>query len=675
MARPFAARVLGLALRLTPGLGLPLGLAVGLPAEAAPSAAAFMARPAIESAVLSPSGKRLAMVIATTGGRNALAVVDLPASAPPRVVGGFADGDIGDVDWVNEDRLIFDAEQDGYWISTDGAGTIAVNHDGSNPRRLISLREDTSTTGTRLPERMLNYQWSVLTTLADGSADVIVVQRSVNAVGESASSSLARLDTQSGRAQPIAVGAPTGASQWVFDRQGQLRVVRTSTRGRDRIHLRTGSSADTAAWQVVSDQPLFDDRAMTPLFLEDSGSLIVRTRAGGDTAGLYAYDPQRQRLDPEPLARAERYDIDGIAVDRALGQVVGARLLLDRPQTVWFSDRLLAVQKAVDAALPAGRFNRVSCGDCERSAFYLVRSFSDQAPGEYWLYDWARRQLTRIGDAPATSGMGPQGQRTFHWVKARDGLSFPVVVTHPAGHSEREALPAVVLVHGGPWVRGASRAWNAEAQFLAAHGWRVIQPDFRGSTGYGERLFRAGWKQWGLAMQDDLADAVQWAVAQGQVDPKRVCIYGASYGGYAALMGPIRHPDVYRCAASYAGVTDIDLMFTSGRADFTRDTRQYLMPQLIGDPVADAEQLRRASPVQRVAEIRVPILLGQGTQDQRVPREHANRFEAAARKAGVAIERIDYTDAAHGFASDAQHADFLDKLAAFLTRSLDAPGK
>ena len=229
-----------------------------------------------------------------------------------------------------------------------------------------------------------------------------------------------------------------------------------------------------------------------------------------------------------------------------------------------------------------------------------------------------------------------------------------------------------MLVHGGPWSRGASTHWSPEAQFLASRGYRVLEPDFRGSTGYGDKHFKAGWKQWGLAMQDDLADAVQWAAGEGLIDPQKVCIYGGSYGGYAALMGPVRHPDTYRCAASLVGVTDIMLMFTSGRADFTRDSRLYVMPQLVGDPDRDSDMLKLSSPVERVAGIRVPILLAQGTLDRRVPREHANRFEAVARRAGVQVERIDYNDAGHGFATPEQHGEFLNRLAAFLARSLNS---
>jgi dipeptidyl aminopeptidase/acylaminoacyl peptidase len=212
--------------------------------------------------------------------------------------------------------------------------------------------------------------------------------------------------------------------------------------------------------------------------------------------------------------------------------------------------------------------------------------------------------------------------------------------------------------------------WNPESQFLASLGYRVVEPDFRGSLGYGESHFRASWKQWGLSMQDDLIDSLNFAVAQGMTDPQRVCIYGASYGGYAALMGPIAHPTNYKCAASLVGVTDIMLMFNSVNSDMSRDAKQYTIPELLGDPVSDKEKLAKVSPLVRVSEIKVPILLAQGLQDRRVPREHADRFESQAKASGVSVKRLNYASEGHGFRFDHNKADFWKNLGEFLNQNI-----
>ena len=173
-------------------------------------------------------------------------------------------------------------------------------------------------------------------------------------------------------------------------------------------------------------------------------------------------------------------------------------------------------------------------------------------------------------------------------------------------------------------------------------------------------------------MQDDLADAVQWATKQGLIDDKRVCIMGASYGGYAALMGPIRHPGVYRCAISFAGVTDIELRYNARDSDLTEQLRRYSLPLLLGDPETDKDRMRSVSPLLRAGEIKVPVLLAQGAKDRRVPIEHAEKFVKAAKAAGVNVDYKVYDLEGHGFAIPADEADYYRRVEAFLAKHLTA---
>jgi dipeptidyl aminopeptidase/acylaminoacyl peptidase len=232
--------------------------------------------------------------------------------------------------------------------------------------------------------------------------------------------------------------------------------------------------------------------------------------------------------------------------------------------------------------------------------------------------------------------------------------------------------PAVVLVHGGPWVRGVHWQWSGLAKFLAAQGWVVVEPEFRGSAGYGDRWFRAGFRQWEGAMQDDVEDAIASAVDQGLVDAERVCIAGASYGGYAALMGPIRYPQRYRCAAAWVGVTEPRLLFKSdGWNDTSGRSVRHTLPELIGDPKADAAAFDRMSVVARAAELKVPVLLAYGAQDRRVPREHGDLLREALKAQGRDPEWIVYAEEAHGWLKPANRLDFAERLRAFLSRHLD----
>jgi dipeptidyl aminopeptidase/acylaminoacyl peptidase len=622
------------------------------------------------SAVLSPSGKRLAAVVLNEKGQRALAVMDLPMDKPPQLLQSYEKASIDWVRWVNDDRLIFRVTEWDTTIRQDGSAISAIDHDGQNELLLSSWRLSSDSAQLRVRSRVLPYTWDLLQTLDDGGDDVVMVEAKFDAVGDFIGQRIGRLNTRTGVMTPTMLGPEISYSGVAFelDSHGNPRAVRSIQRDRDRLYTRT---ADGENWKLLSERGLTAADSVSPVQIEGENELVVSGAIGGDTQGLHVMDLRSGKIDPEPLLRVARYDVENAIVDRQAGRVVGATLKADRPTTVWFSDRMAAIQQTVDKAL-ADRLNHVDCGRCETSRFFTVLSQSDRDPGEFLLYDDEKKSLSPIGSVRPWIAPATQGRRSFHWIQARDGQPLPVVVTHPAGHDTKEALPAVVLVHGGPWVPGADRTWSGWPQFLAAHGWRVIEPNFRGTLGYGYRHFSSSFKQWGLAMQDDLADAVNWAAGEGLIDSHRVCIVGASYGGYAALMGPIHDPGLYRCAASFAGVTDIRLMFSSARSDMTRNARRYGMPQMVGDPDRDAEQLRRTSPVERAAEIKVPVLLAQGTDDRRVPKEHADAFEAAARRGGVAIERLDYPFEGHGFVEAPSHAAFLKRLAGFLQRSLAA---
>jgi dipeptidyl aminopeptidase/acylaminoacyl peptidase len=236
----------------------------------------------------------------------------------------------------------------------------------------------------------------------------------------------------------------------------------------------------------------------------------------------------------------------------------------------------------------------------------------------------------------------------------------------------------VVLVHGGPYVHGSSWGWSAQTQFLASRGYAVLEPAFRGSTGFGARHFVAGWKQWGLKMQDDIADGTRWAIAKGIADPKRICIAGASYGGYATLMGLVKDPDLYRCGVDWVGVTDIQLLYDghwSFKSDMSDEWKSYGMPEMVGDPVKDAAQLAATSPLQQAARITQPLLMAYGGVDHRVPMYHGRKFYDAVTRTNKQVEWIEYQDEGHGWSLPKNRIDFWGRVETFLDKQIgkDAP--
>jgi dipeptidyl aminopeptidase/acylaminoacyl peptidase len=225
----------------------------------------------------------------------------------------------------------------------------------------------------------------------------------------------------------------------------------------------------------------------------------------------------------------------------------------------------------------------------------------------------------------------------LQWLKARDGRALPTWVSLPApapGAAGGKNLPTVVLVHGGPWVKNTPWRWDAEVQFLNALGCAVLQPQFRGTRGLGSAHERAGWRQWGRTMQDDVADAARWALGTGLADPKRIALMGASYGGYATLMGLARDAALFRCGVAWVGVTDLDLLYGAHWSDSSDAYKQHGMPALIGDRVKDAAELKANSPNHLAARIAQPLLLAYGRKDQRVPIGHGKAMRRALQAAG-----------------------------------------
>jgi dipeptidyl aminopeptidase/acylaminoacyl peptidase len=239
--------------------------------------------------------------------------------------------------------------------------------------------------------------------------------------------------------------------------------------------------------------------------------------------------------------------------------------------------------------------------------------------------------------------------------------------------AQKKKLPMVVLVHGGPWVRGGAWRWDSEVQFLASRGYVVLQPEFRGSAGFGSAHFRAGWKQWGLAMQDDLADGARWAIEQGIADPARICIAGASYGGYATLMGLAKDPQLFRCGVDWVGVTDINLMYDVGWSDFSDEYKRWGMPARVGDQVADAAQLKATSPIEQAARITQPLLLAYGAYDVRVPIVHGEKFRDAVKAHNQQVEWVEYDKEGHGWSLPETRIDFWTRVEKFLAHQIGSP--
>jgi len=645
-----------------------LGTALAPPAHAQEQipVATFIANRDVADAKLSPSGKHVALAVVNKSGRTILAVSDVDTDKPPVVVAASSIADIQAFEWVNDDWLVYNVVdlQSPMRTQDFGPGLFSVRRDGSGARHLIRVLWNEFTTGTNIASTLLDPSHFFMRTIRDGSNDVIVGQARFNNRRELLSVTPKRLNVSTGRATIAVLGYPEHAVDWVFDAKGVARIARAHHEGWVETFWRDG---ENAPWRSIQREKQLV-QTWAPLAVDSTGRVYVSAPSPEGTDVITTFDVAAGKLEPQALAAAPGFDVDdGLIFSDAHDRLLGLRVVTDAETTVWFDPERKKLQELADARFP-GRISRTTCRGCEGDGAMLVYSFSDHDPGVFSIYRPKAKTWSTVG--AVAPGIDPRrmADLDMHRIKARDGLELPVWVTRPKG--AKAPLPAVLLVHGGPWLRGVEWGWNGEAQLLASRGYVVIEPEFRGSTGYGRKLFRAGWKNWGTTMQDDLADTVAWAVAQGIADGKRVCIAGASYGGYAALMAPIRYPDLFKCSVAWVAVSDPRLMFEESWQNDIGRGAHFTMREMIGDPVADAAMLKAAAPVERAAEIKIPVLMGYGSDDVRVPLDHGSRMRAAMRAAGREPEYVVYGGEGHGFLKMENRVDFYTRMEKFLAKHI-----
>jgi dipeptidyl aminopeptidase/acylaminoacyl peptidase len=633
---------------------------------AVPPVEDFFSNPAFSGAQLSPSGRYLAAKLANANGRERLAVVDLSDNSA-RSVANFSDTDVGHFSWVNDERLLFDTtdKQIGQGDVRYGPGLYAVNRDGGAFRQLANRSSYFITTPTIT--RMLPWHTFMLDQRGAQDSDNVYV----NSVIFDGSGQVDHVDLQllNTRTSKVAtVNRPGSTQSWLLDNKGEPRLTVTADHGTASIQYRDPA---IDGWRKLASFSLYTGGkgAFQPLAFGPDGTLYVVSHAVKDKSAVHTYDLQTGKLSDKPLVQLEGFDFNGRLI-MSQDKLLGVRYLADAQGTVWFDPAMKEMQADVDALLP-GTVNLLSLPSRPETPYVLVEAYSDIQPRMFLLYDSVKKTLNKVGASRPKIQPEQMGREDLVHYAARDGLKIPAWLTLPKGKDKN--LPLVVLVHGGPYVRGGQWGWDAEAQFLASRGYAVLEPEYRGSTGYGSLHFRAGWKQWGLKMQDDIADGAKWAIAQGIADGKRICIAGASYGGYATLMGLVNDPDLYQCGIDWVGVTDIKLLYTghwSFRDDLPDGWKQYGMPQLIGDLEKDADQFKATSPLVQAARIKQPLLLAYGGADQRVPLYHGTKFYDAVKATNKNVEWVVYEEEGHGWALVKNRVDFWTRVERFLDKSI-----
>ncbi len=636
----------------------PSATAAPVPAEA------FFMPAKLRAPALSPTGRWLAVLTSVPQRRVGILIIDLEGDEAQRFIAASESADVNWLSWVNEDWLVFTvADPDRRDNEPRGSGLMTVKRDGSESRMLIQrsrAAEDPFQRRKTLPPR-----YAYVGPGPAGGDEVVVEEWKWDAQGDFSHAVPMLLNVVTSGLRSLASDAPRGVDV-VLDGLARPRVVVDERDGQTTMHW---SDTGRAPWREISRAPSLQ-RPFWPVYVDGANQLFVSTDGGGQ-GELRRFDTQTGKLADTPLLATPGFSLSVAPVRlRGSEELLGLDLLTDARSTVWLNPAMQRLQEQVDAKLP-GRINLIDCRPCDKPKVVLVSSFADRLPGEYLLFRPAQDKWQLLGEARPDINPRRMATLSFHRIKARDGRDLPVWITRPATASDKPAAAAaVVMVHGGPWSRGSHWAWHADAQFLASRGYVVIEPEFRGSTGYGFDHFQAGWKQQGLAMQDDVSDALKFAVDQGLVAPGKACILGGSHGGYSALIGLAKDPGLYRCGVALAAVTDLRNLYDMHWSDFSDESRRYSLPVLVGDRVKEEARLIATSPIEQVARIQAPVLLVHGGKDRRVPVQNGERMRDALLKAGKKVEWVLYADEGHSFERPENRVDYWKRVESFLGQHL-----
>jgi dipeptidyl aminopeptidase/acylaminoacyl peptidase len=605
-------------------------------------AIAFGTAPIMWGMRLSPSGMKLSAIQMHESGVTVARVVDTATGINKAVLSGRKDEfEVSWCDWANEERLLCGLR--GLWRGQQGvffAATrlMAVAADGSETRLLVDRRLDGGFT---------QFQDRVLDWLPDDPRHVLIQ------VPISDGSGVSRLDIYSGDLSVVERPKRTTYT-WIADGHGLARLYETTTNFTQRWYSR---DAVEAPWKLLRESPLSEPGAFAPIgFGENRDELLYFDNHEGRRA-LFALDLANGR-DRKLVYSHEEFDVDTVLSLGKYQRLAAATYVAERTHVQFFDKRVAAIHEAIERTLP-GRTVAILDESWDQR-FYLVVVGSATDPGTYYRFDSESRTLGRIVDMyPSLAGITLAEVKPIRY-EAEDGVEIPGYLTLPPNRGP--AAPAVVLPHGGPSARDY---WTYDflAQFLAASGYAVLQSNYRGSDGYGsDWLGEGGFRGWRRAL-GDIAAGARYLVDEGIANPEHICVVGWSYGGYAALMSAIEHGDMYRCAVSIAGVSD--------PLTLSAAMRQYVgglgSRTFIG---AGDDVFKAGSPLARVDEVDLPVLLIHPREDANVPFAQTESFAQALRRANKEFEFVEYEQAEHDIAPERYRIDLLARLAEFLDTRL-----
>jgi len=451
---------------------------------------------------------------------------------------------------------------------------------------------------------------------------------------------------------------------WMTDHDGKLRLAITTDGVNNTILYR--DTEEEVFRPVLTTS--FRESISPALFTFDNKMVYALSNLGRDKTALVIFDVANG-MEKEILFETGEADIEGVDYSRKDKKLLSVSWTTDKEKEHFFDPEAEAMKRDLEVKLPGYQVAKGSYNKAEDK--FMIRTYSDRSRGAYYFFDKNSKELTKLAELSPWLNENDLCEMKPISYTSRDGLTIQGYLTLPKGYKP-ENLPVVINPHGGPWARDYW-GFNPEVQFLANNGYAVLQMNFRGSTGFGKAFWEASFKQWGRTMQDDISDGVLWLIDQGIADPKRIAIYGGSYGGYATLAGLTFTPELYAAGVDYVGVAN---MFT-----FMKTIPPYWKPMLdmlyemVGHPEKDSLMLAEVSPVFHVDKITAPLFVAQGANDPRVNKDESDQIVAALKARGIDVEYMVKDNEGHGFGNEENRFDFYRAMITFLDKHLVVEGQ
>ncbi len=578
---------------------------------------------------LSPNGEYLAF-LAPFQNRMNVHVQKIGEQNAVRVTGA-TERDIASYRWKGNGRIVYVQDTGG----DENYRAYAVDIDGTNPKEL-----------TPFPKVRVEF----VDILEDNPDEMLfsMNQRDPRLFD------VYRIDVNSGEMKMIGQN-PGNIDSWLTDNAGNLRAA-TTTDGVNTSLLYRKSESDSFRTIVTTS---FKEQIAPLYFTFDDAYLYVSSNIGRDKAAIFKYDAEKAEF-LDLIYENPDVDVERLLRSKLRKVITGVTYVTDKTHYHFLDDERRSLQETLEGKLPGYEVAVAGMSKDETKA--LVVTYSDKSQGTYYFHDRKTGDLTKlIATSPWLREEQMADMKPVQYT-SRDGMTIHGYLTLPNG-LEPKNLPVVVNPHGGPWHRDRW-GFNPEVQFLANRGYAVLQMNFRGSTGYGKAFWQSSFKEWGRAMQDDITDGARWLITEGIADPKRIAIYGGSYGGYATLAGLAFTPDLYACGVDYVGVSNM-FTFLNSFPPYWELGRKMIY-EMVGDPEKDKELLTAVSPFFHADQITAPLLVAQGANDPRVNMAESDQIVSALKARGIDVPYIVKENEGHGFANEENRFDFYRAMEQFL---------